>query len=195
MSTQPSGFVILHFGPMPLSAMQQMSKMTAEDAVMDTNVARLAGASFAVGPREALDSLKERLVPAAIQQAKEEHPDLEPDALSWLVRGERGLSSDAIFSHLTDTPVSKPHEASAYPRDPDDLRRCRLLLEAVPSLQGQMSRMAALSPIWARLVDQWDALCAQMDAESPDWREGRGASPQTYDQMQALITAGRQDQA
>jgi len=188
MDAQPSGFVILHFGPMPISAMQKISKMADKDAVMDTNAARLAGASFAIGPAEALDSLKERLFPYARQQAEQAHPSLSPDAITWLVEGQRGLSAEAIFSHLTGIPISKPHDATAYPRDPDDLRRCRLLLEAVPALQGQIARMADLSPIWARLVGAWDALCAQMDTENPDWREGRGSNPATYEQMKAVIT-------
>lgn len=187
MSTQPSGFVMLHFGPMSTTDMGTVSDILGEDTKMDTNVARLAGANFAFGPADALDALKARLVPAARLQAEAQHPTLDTDAITWLVEGQRGLSSEAMFSHLTGVAISKPNDRTAYPRDPDDLRRCRLLLDAVPALHNQIGTMASLSPIWAGLIAHWDELCALMDDETPQWRSGHGAAPRTYARMRAIF--------
>src|SRR3546814_9427646 len=81
-------------------------------------------------------------------------------AARWLVQGERGLSSMAIFSHLTGYPGNKQN----HPRDPDDLRRCRKLLEQVPEFRSpRFDLMANVSEIWSGFVTQWDDLCEVMD--------------------------------
>jgi hypothetical protein len=67
-----------------------------------------------------------------------------------------------------------------HPRDPDDLRRCRLLVEQVPMIKACLPNMASCSSVWARIVAQWNELCSLMDAEAPDWRSGRGSAPKTY---------------
>jgi hypothetical protein len=116
--------------------------------------------------------------------------NLPAGAVAWLANGERGVSSEAIFSHLTGLQISRLW--SSPPWDPDDLRRCRLLLQAIPALRADLPRMAELGPEWAAIVGAWDELCALMDAESPDWSDGRGGAPRTSARMQALLDgAGR----
>lgn len=110
---------------------------------------------------------------------------LPAGATEWLRSGERGISSNAIFDHLTGLPV-RGGWSPWTPSDPDDLRRCRLLLEAVPEFRSGLPRMAEVSAGWAALVARWDELCATMDAESPNWREGRGSAPRTYALMQEI---------
>lgn len=108
-------------------------------------------------------------------------------AVKWLAHGERGLSSETIFAHLTGVDaVGDGHRW--HPSDPDDLSRCRRLLEDdVPELQQAFLRMAEVSPVWKRLVEDWDALCAEMDREMPNWRHGeRGNCPETYHHMKRL---------
>lgn len=190
MSTQPSGFVVLHFGPMPISSMQKATKVAGKDAVIDTDAARLSGASFAFGNPELMELLKARLLPGAHAAAQNAHPSLPPEAVLWLAQGERGMSSEAIFSNLTGTTIGDRDDADAHPHDPADLRRCRLLLEAVPSLQAKLPSMAAVSPVWGRLVDAWDELCALMDQESPAWRDKGGSCAKTYARMRAIIQQG-----
>lgn len=109
---------------------------------------------------------------------------LPAGAADWLRTGERGISSEAIFSHLTGIPVCGGRLQP--PADPDDLCRCRLLLEAVPAFRTDLHRMAEVSEEWAALVDRWDELCATMDREAPEWRDGRGSAPETYAIMRAL---------
>lgn len=88
--------------------------------------------------------------------------------IDWLNHGERGISSEAIVSQLTGVPiVSYSHRAgNDYPSDPDDLRRCRLLLDACPEIhRAFLERMGARHRVWARLVAIWDDLCELLDME------------------------------
>jgi hypothetical protein len=106
----------------------------------------------------------------------------EPDALTcWLLKGERGLSSNAMVDHIMGMGGTADH-----PYDSADLRRCRLLVEQVLVIRVCLPKMASCSPIWARIVAHWDELCSLMDAESPDWRSGQGSSPKTYELLKKL---------
>jgi len=107
-----------------------------------------------------------------------------PGLSAWIAGGEFGASSEFIVSALTG--ALRTFEAS--PRDPADLRRCRLLLEAVPALQADFDRMRLCSRTWAGLVDAWPELCALMDEECPDWRSplSEGRCEQTYARMRDL---------
>jgi len=93
-------------------------------------------------------------------------------ALHWLRTGERGISSEAIFSHLTGIRVLNPRWEFDGPHDFQDFRRCELLLEAVPEFRERFGEMKTVSPYWARLVDEWPNLVRELDAV-PDWRAGQ----------------------
>ena len=77
-----------------------------------------------------------------------------------------------------------------HPLDPSDLRRCRLLVEAVPVIAERLQEMATCSPTWARIVAHWDELCSLMDSEAPDWRHMRGRAPKTYSLLLKLREGG-----
>lgn len=180
------GVVVFSFGPAPIDFLSSASALCGKDAILDTDVARMAGASFAVGSPAALAVLKAKLEDGALAAERAANPVLSPEATAWLAGGERGVSSNTIFEHLTG--ISAVGEwGGSYPRDPDDFRRCRLLLERVPELVPLLPRMAEVSPVWAALVAGWDSLCATMDAECPNWRSGRGSAPKTYKMMQKII--------
>lgn len=172
---------------MDVDTFSKVANVCGKDAVMDTDVARMAGANFAGGHPAALAELRARLAAGALQFERAANPGLSPEAAAWLAGGERGVSSNTIFEHLTGiSAVGK--WGGGYPHDPDDFRRCRLLLERVPELVPLLPRMAEVSPVWAALVAGWDILCATMDAESPNWRAGRGGSaPKTYAMMKKII--------
>jgi hypothetical protein len=95
--------------------------------------------------------------------------------MRWLINGERGLSSMAMVAHITGHGGDRSH-----PLDPDDLRRCRLLVESVPLIRHNLQKMADCSPTWARIIAVWVELCNTMDAEAPHWRQGTGSAPETY---------------
>ena len=109
------------------------------------------------------------------------------DLVRWLAGGRRGVSSNTMVQHLTGL-SALGDSCGSHPHDPDDLSRCRLLLEQVPHLQ--LDGMATCSGPWAKLVEQWGDICNLMDSEAPRWREGQGSAPKTYSLMRKLIEAG-----
>ena len=192
MPETATGFILLHKGAMPVDAMARASEVAGAGAVIDTDLARMAGVDFAFGPPALLEDLKARLADGVHTRTATDHPDLAADAMAWLATGERGLSSEAIFQHMTGVPLARTAcDAYAHPSDPADLRRCMLLLEAVPAFAARLGEMSEVSEIWARLVAAWPELCATMDAESPNWRSGGGWAHRTYEKMRALQQPSR----
>lgn len=106
-------------------------------------------------------------------------------AQEWLIHGERGISSEAIFSRLTGLELGGGWFTD-HPSDPSDLMRCRRLLESVPEFAARFGEMAGRSLVWKRLVKKWPGLCRLMDQEVPGWRDGTGSAPKTYRRMKDL---------
>lgn len=111
---------------------------------------------------------------------------LPPGAREWLEYGEVGLSSETLLIILTGYPTRAMHRPGwpHYPHDPDDLRRCVLLLEAVPSLE--IKKMSLVSATWTALIARWDELMEVFNSEGGV----RGSSfPKTYALMQEIFKA------
>jgi hypothetical protein len=188
--------VVLGFGPQPMDWLSKAAKIAGKHAVIDPDVARMAGANLAAGTPEALAELRKRLTPGALAAVDADMPGGAPDgAAEWLASGEHGASSEALFTRLSAIATENPSRAgvlserdrTAHPYDPQDFRRCRLMLEAVPSLQALLPLAADLSPIWAALVGAWPELCALMDEEFPQWRTGEfGRAPRLYARLKSL---------
>lgn len=104
------------------------------------------------------------------------------NAIRWLAEGERGISSNAIFEVLTGYKATG-RWGLGHPRDPDDFRRCELLLSAVPDLRDEMHNMVNVSPVWANLVRDWDKIKGMILEEAPNW-EGRASK--AYDYMKSI---------
>lgn len=185
----PSGAVILYFGPQPMSFLKEAVHVCGKEAVIDPDVARMAGAMTAVGRPEHLAFLRKRLEPGALQAEREgaRAGSLIPGATEWLANGERGSSSETLFTRLSGIDACKYNNKPAHPYDPDDLKRCRLMLERCPSLQEKLPDAADISPQWAALVAAWGEICATMDAESPNWRAGEGSAPKTYELIKQAV--------
>lgn len=106
------------------------------------------------------------------------------DALmEWLACGERGISSETIAREILGFAHSRKW-GPGHPRDPDDLRRCYLLVKGVPPTKAEWQRIAALSDGWAALVPHWDELISLLEEEleRPDRR-----APKTYARMQEIL--------
>lgn len=109
--------------------------------------------------------------------------NLSEDAQKWLAMGQRGISSETIFSHLSGLKIN---DRESTPADPDDLKRCRLLLKEVPEFVPLFPKMAEVSYQWKMLVERWDELCALFDSECPEWWHGRWNAPKTYRMMKDI---------
>jgi hypothetical protein len=81
----------------------------------------------------------------------------------WLMFGERGVSSETIFQTIDGRKILK-HEGN-HPMDPDDFRRCYLLLQTVPEWRNKLHFMKVVSPIWRELVDNWDLLTEMLEEQ------------------------------
>lgn len=86
-------------------------------------------------------------------------------ANDWLKRGERGISSETIFSKMTGIDLVSPGH---HPSDPSDFRRCEMLLRAVPEFRERLDEMKAVSPVWQKLVERWQEIVTLMESEVPN---------------------------
>lgn len=191
-----AGIVVLAYGPQPMRFLTDASKLCGAGAVLDTNVARMAGADFACGSPAALKALQERLTPGALATAARacSGQALSPEAIQWLALGDRGTSSNTIFSVITGQPCEE--DGHGYPHDPADLIRCHRLLEQCPEIarvfHAPDSPMLTISPEWAALVPAWNELCQLLDEECPGWRAGStGSARKTYLRMKELIAGAK----
>ena len=104
----------------------------------------------------------------------------------WLAIGERGLSSEAIA--LTALGLEPTGYRASWPHDPADLRRCLLLLEAVPETrQNGLRVLAKRCPKWAALVEAWDRLSETLRSEIGETLPQRGSAPRTYALMREAL--------
>lgn len=82
----------------------------------------------------------------------------------WLSYGEHGISSMTMLKSLRDD-KSMFVSIESYPHDPDDFRRCYLLLKAIPSFKYKLDRLKQLNPVWSKLVDNWDKLTLMLEEQ------------------------------
>jgi hypothetical protein len=115
---------------------------------------------------------------------KEPEPDLtrpiEERIKWWVDLGEHGISSQTIwnvivlrykylsaieFNHHTLSEVLLPPVNYRSPVDPDDFRRCYLLLKAIPEWKEKLISLKEISPVWSNIVDNWDKLCEMLEEQ------------------------------
>jgi hypothetical protein len=107
---------------------------------------------------------------------------LETNVLHWFATGETGISSKAMACAVCGIEPDKLHAVFGnHPGDPDDFKRCVKFLIAVPEAREHMDKVAALSPVWAALVANWDELEALFHEEYPTKR-----TPKLYARMEQL---------
>lgn len=74
------------------------------------------------------------------------------------MNGERGTSSEYMWSvfmhHENGSTILNPI-GLYHPHDPDDFRRCVLLLEVVPEWKEKLHLLKDASPVWTKLVENW----------------------------------------
>lgn len=177
----------LVYGQMPLHDFLALMKQAHDTEVLHAGLARMVGATAVIGTPAALARLRQRETPAAIERMRAQLGRaalrLDPQSLRWLAAGEQGPASLSLFVLLTCVqPRHYRHRVPVLPRDAGAFRRCRLLIEQVPALRHALPLLAqrVAEPgvaEWAALAEAWDDLCAQMDHEAPDWRQGPVEAP------------------
>lgn len=111
---------------------------------------------------------------------------LQTKTINWLATGSTGLSSKAMAFYLA---FGQKTERGSYPHDPDDLDRCLRLLEAVPELRQYLPRMSEVSPHWAALLENWEAIeASHLEEVGLGWCKARKAS-KTYALMRGVLDA------
>ncbi len=83
----------------------------------------------------------------------------------WLVNGERGASAEAMFRMFTTTMVDPAKCTYVFPSDPDDFRRCYLLIKAIPEWRDRLPEMKKVSPVWENLVNNWEKLTELLEEQ------------------------------
>ena len=104
-------------------------------------------------------------------------------AQEWLLKGDRGISSETIFGAITGLVINR----SKYPpSDPADFYRCYRLIKAVPKWKLELHKVAELSKTWKNVIDNWDKLSELLE-EQIEWRDkGISASNGMYYFMKQL---------
>ena len=92
----------------------------------------------------------------------------------WRKRGDVGTSSLTIWSVFTGS-----LSAVGYPNDPDDFRRCKLLLDLIPEWRQDMGKITDRFPWYAPFVDRW----AEFEKLYAEESQGKKA-PKLYALMQ-----------
>jgi hypothetical protein len=163
------GACVLIHGAVPAQDMLVLTKLVPWGASLSIACAKVWQATMAFGPAADLELLRQAGEADALWRARRAYPELSSEAVHWLASGERGVSSETIFSTLTGVDTLGGTQPRP-PSDPSEWRRCQLLLEAVPELAPRLHEMAAVSPKWAELVESWPRIMAAMDEEVPGWR-------------------------
>ncbi len=111
-------------------------------------------------------------------------------AVNWMFEGEIGTSSETLCRAFL---MRSPGKHEGLPSDTDDLARCRLFIEMLSEeCQEEALRLVAIRyPDWKPLVREWDSVCAMMDEDCPNWRNGgKRWSDKAYKRMGVLRVEG-----
>ena len=111
---------------------------------------------------------------------------LSDNAQMWLAGGERCAAAETIFTYTSGVDAMSDW-GEDYPRNLQDFRRCRLLLEQCPELRKRLPRVAHLSKVWAEIVSFWDDICLLQDLENPTWQSKAGRAPQAAAMLADII--------
>lgn len=163
-------------------------------AEMSIELAKRYGATMVIGTPENLEALSKVAPKMTVEEPW--RSKIGEGAARWVETLKVGCSSAFMLYTFTgfnamawmdrEDPKKRPSGID-YPRDPDDMTRCRRLLDAAPEFMAMMPKLSKKSPHWKILVEHWDAICACMDKETPDWRTARGGrAPETYNMMREL---------
>lgn len=185
--------------PFAMGDMAKIIKGLPASAMFGINLAKRMGAVMVLGTPENLAKLEKSVKLEGSSFLEEKwRKKLGESASAWVENGSIGASSNYMLFVLKGfnadawlekgNPLERPSRVD-HPHDPDDMTRCRKLLEAAPELKLTFDKMASRSPQWSVLVRHWNAICQSMDKETPEWRNPKPgtSSPKTYGLMRGLF--------
>lgn len=106
----------------------------------------------------------------------------------WLSHGERGLSSNTIFSVISGRNVMPSGwSIGQRPSDPADFFRCRKLLKLMPEWRDRLDEVSSRFPAWTPLVEHWAEMDSLFEEEAAT---KTGKAPRLYALMQQLYLEG-----
>lgn len=160
------GNCILVEGSLSPDWLSAIAKMLPKKAIISPRLAGMMKVNFAFGLAADVDALIAAITPEieAASRSSADARGISQEAAVWLASGERGNSSETMFTHLTGVNANLGSPKS-HPYDPADLRRCMLLLDQVPELRPELHRMSAVSPAWAGLVRNWSEITTTLMQE------------------------------
>ena len=186
---------------LPVEQMSEVLLAAGESSVVAPDLAQDVGAVLFAGPAQAIKARREARAAQPLPAEKQTGHPVVDLILDWFHSGERGQSSEALavaglMRHGDERVQAEwadhaAYRACAHPHDPDDLRRCLLLIRHVPVLRQEVDALAEESAHWAALARHWDELRAQISQEvcPSRWLEPpEGAqAPETYRRMKAVL--------
>lgn len=80
---------------------------------------------------------------------------------TWLIEGEVGTSSRTMWLALMGM-IDEPRRLDGFnlgvPHDPDDFRRCLLLIRNIPEFREKLSEVSKAFPAWEPYIREWEKL-------------------------------------
>jgi len=116
--------------------------------------------------QKAFDILHKNCKPTWKQPEVDQNKSIEEKMQFWLKEGERGASSETMFTVLAgENSWCRPQHRFDHPHDPDDFRRCYLLLKTIPEWKADLYKLKDLSEVWTNLVENWDKLTIMIEEQ------------------------------
>lgn len=177
---------ILIYGHVPLGDVEVLAQLAPKDSLIDANLSHKLGATFVFGTRADLASLGKTV---SVDLESYAHPDLSKQAVLWLAHGERGLSSETIFTLVTGVRCLEDDDMSV-PHDTGDFRRCQRLLEQCPEIASNFTQVMSKQEGWGKIVQYWTEILTRLDKEAPNWRnpESRESTRETGQYMKSIMS-------
>ena len=101
----------------------------------------------------------------------------------WKERGEHGISSETIYSAFCG---GMPRYVS-YPRDPDDFRRCKLLLDLIPEWRADLGKVSRRYVWFAPMIEKWDEIERLYLEEEALYNAGKISGPHECYKLMRLL--------
>ncbi len=179
------------YGHMPIV---DFASLVKPGKCIDPHLSRRLGANFVFGEPKDLVELRQhaKTLPLPLRLIREVQAcksyGLSENAVEWVINGERGVSCEFIFWHLTGVCVSDVLPSNdCHPTTLSEFIRCQRLLESVTELKASFPRMALISPVWERLTLDWTDILRQFEHESPNWRNQPWLSPKAAEKLASSI--------